>query len=93
VAEFNNSSSVAIADFLVVVDEDLCIACGDCLDRCQFNALEVSDTCVVDSANCVGCGLCVPACPEEAMVLIRREEGLVAPPPENIKDWGKQRSR
>jgi NAD-dependent dihydropyrimidine dehydrogenase PreA subunit len=91
VAEFNNSFAVAKADFLVVVDEDLCIACGDCLDHCQFNALSVDTICEVDAGNCVGCGLCVPSCPEEAMVLIRREVGEVPPPPQNIKNWGEQR--
>jgi len=94
VAEFNNSSAVARADFLVVVDGDLCVACGDCLERCQFNALELSlDVCLVDPANCVGCGLCVPACPEGALGLVRRPAGEVPPPPENIKMWGLQRSR
>jgi NAD-dependent dihydropyrimidine dehydrogenase PreA subunit len=92
VAEFNNSYAVASADFLAVVDEDLCIACGDCLDRCQFDALDVDGVvCVVDPANCVGCGLCVPVCPEDALVLIRRPEGEVPPPPDNIKVWGEER--
>ena len=91
-AEFNNPSVIAKADFLAVVSEDLCIACGDCLSRCQFNALDIEgDICLVDPANCLGCGLCVPACPEEALILIRRDEGEVLPPPENIKAWGEQR--
>jgi NAD-dependent dihydropyrimidine dehydrogenase PreA subunit len=93
VAEFNNSSAVASSDFLAIVDEELCIACGDCLVRCQFDALEVDGvTCLIDSANCVGCGLCVSVCPEEALVLIRRPEGDVPLPPENIKVWGEMRS-
>lgn len=94
VAEFNNSSVIARSDFLVVVDEELCIACGDCLDRCQFSALDIdSGVLQIDSANCVGCGLCVPVCPEEALVLIRRPEGEVSLPPDNIKSWGELRSR
>ena len=93
VAEFNNSAMIARSDFLVVVDEDLCIACGDCLERCQFDALDVDGSvCQVDVVNCVGCGLCVPVCPEDAMVLIRRPDGEVLPPPENIKAWGELRS-
>lgn len=94
VAEFNNSAMIARSDFLVVVDEELCIACGDCLERCQFDALDVDGSvCQVEIANCVGCGLCVPVCPEDAMVLIRRPEGEVPPPPDNIKVWGELRSR
>lgn len=93
VAEFNNSSVIARSDFLVVVNEELCVACGDCLERCQFDALDLDgDICLVDPANCVGCGLCVPACPEDALILIRRPAGEVPPPPDNIRDWGKLRS-
>ena len=93
VAEFNNSSVIARSDFLVVVDEDLCIACGDCLERCQFDALDIDGgVCEVDMANCVGCGLCVPVSPEGALVLIRRPEGEVPPPPEDIRMWSKLRS-
>lgn len=93
-AEFNNSSAIAKSDFLAVVDEDLCIACGDCLTRCQFGALDLDgDICQVDTGNCVGCGLCVSACPEGALVLIRRPEGEVPLPPDNIKSWGELRFR
>ncbi len=94
VAEFNNSAMIARSDFLVVIDEELCIACGDCLERCQFDALDLDGSiCQVDMVNCVGCGLCVPVCPEDAMILIRRPEGEVQPPPDNIKVWGELRSR
>ncbi len=93
VAEFNNSTAISKSDFLVVIDEDLCVACGDCLERCQFDALDIDGAvCEVDTVNCVGCGLCVPVCPEEAMVLIRREEGEVPLPPDNLKSWGEIRS-
>lgn len=92
VAEFNNSAAVAKADFVVVVDDELCIACGDCLDQCQFDALNVDGVvCEADPGNCVGCGLCVPSCPEGAMVLIRREAGEVPPPPATLKSWGLER--
>lgn len=91
VAEFNNISGVARSDFLAVVNDDLCVACGDCLERCQFGALNVDGpVCEVETSLCVGCGLCVPVCPEDALVLIRRlEEPL--PLPRNIKEWGEVR--
>jgi len=92
VVEFNKPSAITKSDFLVVIDEDLCVACGDCIERCQFDALELGDlVCEVDPGSCVGCGLCVPACQDEAMVLIRRPVGEVLPPPENIKTWGEVR--
>jgi Pyruvate/2-oxoacid:ferredoxin oxidoreductase delta subunit len=93
VAEFNNLTGIAKSDFLAVVDEDLCLACGDCLERCQFNALNVDGPfCEVDSNYCVGCGLCVPICPEDTLVLVRRQGGEVPLPPENPKIWGKIRA-
>lgn len=92
VAEFNKPTAIARSDFLVVIDEDLCVACGDCIERCQFDALELGDlVCEVDPGSCVGCGLCVPVCQDEAMVLIRRPVGEVLPPPENIRTWGEVR--
>jgi len=93
VAEFNNSAAIAKSDFLVVVDDGLCVACGDCVEHCQFDALNVDGVvCEVDPRNCVGCGLCVPACPEEALVLHRREVGEVSLPPATLKNWGVERS-
>jgi len=88
VAEFNNSAAIAKADFLVVVGDELCVACGDCVDALNVDGV----VCEVDPRNCVGCGLCVPACPEEALVLVRREVGEVSPPPATLKNWGVERS-
>jgi ferredoxin len=92
VSEYNSITAIAKADFLAIVDEDLCTACGDCLERCQFNALNVdSQVCEVDSVYCVGCGLCVTVCPEDSLVLIRREEGEIPTPPQTLKEWGEIR--
>jgi electron transport complex protein RnfB len=94
VAEFNIPTVVAKADFVAVVDDGMCAACGDCLDRCQFGALALlEDVCLVDPGRCVGCGLCVTVCPTEALHLERRPEGEVPPPPANFGDWQDQRAR
>jgi heterodisulfide reductase subunit A-like polyferredoxin len=94
VAEFNNIAGIAKSDFLAIVDENLCTGCGDCLERCQFNAMNVDGpVCEVDPEFCVGCGLCVPVCPENALVLQRRSEGEVKMPPKTLKEWGEIRQR
>ncbi|MFL7813603.1 MAG: 4Fe-4S binding protein [Anaerolineales bacterium] len=93
VAEFNNSTAISRSDFFAVVDEELCLGCGDCLERCQFNALDLEgDICRIDLANCVGCGLCVPVCPEEALSLVRRPQGEMPPPPADIREWSEIRA-
>ena len=44
---------------------DKCIECGDCRDRCQFNA--ISEDFVIDPISCEGCGVCAWFCPEQAI--------------------------
>ncbi|MBW1895972.1 MAG: ATP-binding protein [Deltaproteobacteria bacterium] len=47
------------------IDLDVCNECGDCLDRCQFNAITPSFR--VDKISCEGCGVCVHFCPVQAI--------------------------
>ncbi len=88
VAEFDIPTAIAHSDFRALVDAEICVACGDCVERCQFGALSVSDeTCRVDPTRCVGCGLCATVCPTGALELERRPAGEVPTPPANIKEW------
>jgi len=94
VAEFGIPTAIASSDFHAVVDEDGCIACGDCVESCQFGALSIPEyVSTVDYARCVGCGLCAVACPTGSMQLERRPEGEVPPPPADIKEWMAQRAQ
>jgi len=93
VAEFGVPTAVARSDFLAVVDAELCIGCGDCIERCQFGALSVpEDVCTLDYARCVGCGLCATACPVDALHLERRPEGETLLPPADLQEWMNQRA-
>ncbi len=47
------------------IDPDRCTECGECLDRCQFNAIRPGF--VVDKIDCEGCGVCVYFCPANAI--------------------------
>ena len=69
--------------YAMVVSEN-CIACEDCVDRCQMGAITVDETAVVDLERCIGCGLCVPNCPADAMVLLQKAEPLQYVPPGNV---------
>lgn len=70
------------SNFFAEVDEDRCIGCETCLDRCQIEAIRMIDgKANIDLDRCIGCGLCVTTCPEEALRLVRKpEEALYAPP-------------
>ena len=75
-AQRNGTPMLAPSGYTCLVEQDLCISCGSCIDLCQFNALSLRDTAGVDPAKCMGCGVCVNSCPEKALSLLRdREKG------------------
>ncbi|MBD3212857.1 MAG: hypothetical protein GF311_09635 [Candidatus Lokiarchaeota archaeon] len=69
----DNPRCIAKANFISSIDEELCIACGTCVDRCKFNAITIEDIAQINSGKCVGCGLCAVTCPEEAITMKRLE--------------------
>jgi len=93
VAEFGAPTAIARSDFYAAVDKEVCIGCGECVERCQFDALSVpEDVCRVEYARCVGCGVCVITCPTDALHLERRPEGEVPLPPANQRARLEQRA-
>ena len=67
---FDNPRSLARANFLSEVDEDLCVACGTCRERCKFNAIVINEKAEINQDKCVGCGLCAVTCPEKALTMV-----------------------
>jgi len=47
------------------INLEACTECGECLERCQFDA--ISPDFVVNRIDCEGCGVCVHFCPVEAI--------------------------
>jgi NAD-dependent dihydropyrimidine dehydrogenase PreA subunit len=77
---------LALSNFQVAVDEDTCTGCGDCIDRCQMEALRLEGEVVtVKLEHCVGCGNCVSACPTESLSMERRSDTR---PPEIEASFG-----
>lgn len=61
----------------VVVDEDSCIGCEDCIDACVWNGNEMIDGIVHITDRCLGCGRCVEACPNDAISIIFNDSSNV----------------
>ncbi len=52
----------------LVVDNDLCIGCGECEKVCPYNAIEVVDgDAVINPTLCRLCYRCVEVCPKGAV--------------------------
>ena len=52
------------------IQPEHCTACGDCAERCQFDAItETAQGLRVDPLRCEGCSVCVHFCPAEAIAL------------------------
>jgi NAD-dependent dihydropyrimidine dehydrogenase PreA subunit len=72
--------------FIAVVKEEACIGCQTCVDRCQFDAIEMVKPegatktkklkARVNPEACFGCGVCVVGC-DQALALSMK---LVRPP-------------
>jgi ferredoxin len=65
-------SAYAVAKLMpAVVDENKCIGCGSCVERCPVGAISLSEQgiAVVDKEKCTGCNKCSKACPAEAIAV------------------------
>jgi len=73
----DNPRALASANFISKVNEELCVACGTCRERCKFEAIEVNDNAEMNPEKCVGCGLCAVTCPEDALSIVRLEREVI----------------
>jgi len=58
---------------LAVIDEEKCTKCGQCREKCRFDA--ITEDIKIDSISCEGCGVCAVVCPVSAITLIERISG------------------
>jgi len=64
------------ARFRAEVNRDLCTGCQDCVERCFFEAIDMTKSlpgkklkATVDHEKCFGCGVCVVACEPGAITM------------------------
>ena len=77
-------AKVACTSYYAAVDEESCIACGNCEEKCLMEAITIDDVAQIDLERCIGCGLCVPSCDVEAMHLEAKDEADQWVPPANV---------
>lgn len=70
------SQALTKSHYRSVIDQDSCIGCEDCVEKCPFDAIEMkiypSSTepkAAVDTGKCYGCGVCAITCPSEAITM------------------------
>ncbi|MBD3196410.1 MAG: 4Fe-4S dicluster domain-containing protein, partial [Candidatus Lokiarchaeota archaeon] len=68
-----NPRAIGKANYIATVDEEFCEACGTCVSRCKFHAIEVNEVAEINHEKCMGCGLCAITCPTEAISIQRWE--------------------
>lgn len=87
-AEFQIPTAIARAEFVAVVDEALCEGCGECLNYCQFDAIDLPmGTAQIDALRCLGCGQCAHHCEQKAVQLHRREGRPADSMPGSMVEW------
>ncbi len=75
-----------MSSYLARVDEDSCVGCGTCVEKCPMETIELNDTIAfINEDKCIGCGVCAHHCPEEAIHLERIGPRHVFIPPKRIK--------
>jgi len=69
-AQRNGLEMLASSGYVVQVDAEACVGCGNCVQFCQFSALKARDRKLqIKTARCMGCGACVSKCPKQALSL------------------------
>ena len=60
-----------------VINAEQCTGCGDCIERCRFNAVSAVDGELprVNGLKCEGCKTCVTFCPAEAIDFVEKQCG------------------
>lgn len=72
-----------LSSYIARVDEEKCVGCGTCIEKCPMEAIELRNTLAELNVNrCIGCGVCSYHCPNDAIKLERTgSRRIFIPPP------------
>jgi len=75
VKQYDRKDLMIQSGYVAVTAFEDCIHCGECIDRCVFDARVFQEgKMVYDPSLCLGCGLCVTRCPVGAISLEDRQK-------------------
>jgi len=78
-----------LTSYIAQVNEDLCIGCETCIEKCPMEAIELSDydKAQINEEKCIGCGVCAHFCPQDPKAISLNRTGFrnVFVPPPKIK--------
>jgi len=71
---YEKPSEMVNSNFFARVNEEECIGCELCLERCPMDAIEVDEVARINLDRCIGCGVCAGSCPTEAVKIFRKDK-------------------
>ncbi len=73
------------SNFVPDLDLDKCVKCGICAQKCQIDAIQMTEkegeqgAPEVNKQKCIGCGVCASKCPTGALTMVQRSEFHIPP--------------
>lgn len=87
--KYPNPSEFLQTNYFVEIEKEKCVACEECIEICQMDALELVNSHTEVLVNrCIGCGLCINKCATEAISLKKKDKETI--PPKTSGDMYKQ---
>ncbi len=70
-------------NYLSIIDYKACTGCGDCVERCPVDAIELdgSGKAIREESYCIGCAVCARFCTAGAITLQEGMRKVCVPPP------------
>jgi len=81
------------SNYRAVLQEENCVGCGDCVERCQVHAItqDANGIARISRERCIGCGLCVTRCPSDAIELVPVSPEEWFDVPASLEEWEERR--